>query len=62
MSNESDVMQPYFFGKTENAAKEVYLRVLKNLVRAWTDTVSSGNPYVFQQDASAQTSHLFQNW
>jgi len=49
--------------KGENVTKEVYLRVLTNVVKPWMETVSSGKPYVFQQDgAPVHTSHLVQNW
>ncbi|XP_011707025.1 PREDICTED: uncharacterized protein LOC105462195 [Wasmannia auropunctata] len=63
VSSEGDVMSPYFFNKGENVTKEVYLRVLTNVVKPWIETVSSGKPYVFQQNgAPAHTSHLVQNW
>jgi len=63
VSSEGDVMPPHFFNKGENVTKEVYLRVLTNVVKPWMETVSSGKPYVFQQDgAPAHTSHLVQNW
>jgi len=56
-------MPPYFFNKGENVTKEVYLRVLTNVMKPWMETVSAGKPYVFQQDgAPAHTSHLGQNW
>ncbi|CAK9829643.1 Transposable element Tcb1 transposase [Anthophora retusa] len=63
VSSEGDVMPPHFFNKGENVTKEVYLNVLINVVKPWMEIVSSGKPYVFQQDgAPAHTSHLVQNW
>lgn len=63
VSSGGDVMPPHFFNKGENVIKEVYLHVLINVVKPWMETVSSGKPYVFQQDgAPAHTSHLVQNW
>ena len=63
VSSEGDVMPPHFFNKGETITKEVYLRVLTTVVKPWIDTVTSGRPYVFQQDgAPAHTSHLVQNW
>ncbi|XP_067123165.1 uncharacterized protein [Centruroides vittatus] len=63
VSSEGDVMPPYFFNKGENVTKDVYLHALSNVVKPWMVTVSSGKPYVFQQDgAPAHTSHLVQNW
>ena len=39
------------------------LRVLIDIVKLWMETVASGRLYVFQQDdASAHTNHLIQNW
>ena len=38
------------------------LRVLMDVVKLWMEIVASGRPYVFQQNASAHTSHLIQNW
>ncbi|CAK9801851.1 hypothetical protein ANTQUA_LOCUS3033 [Anthophora quadrimaculata] len=63
VSSEGDVMPPHFFNKGENVTKEVYLHVLINVVKPWMEIVSSGKPYVFQQDgAPAYTSHFVQNW
>jgi len=63
VSSEGDVMPPHFFEKGQTVTKEVYLRVLTNVVKPWMVTVVSGRQYVFQQDgAPAHTSHLVQNW
>ena len=61
--SKEGVIRTHFFNKGENVTKEVYLRVLTNVVKPWMETVSAGKPYVFQQDgAPAHTSHLVQNW
>ncbi|XP_076626017.1 uncharacterized protein LOC143344146 [Colletes latitarsis] len=63
VSNEGDVMPPHFFQKGERVTKEVYLEVLKTVIKPWMETMASGRPYVFQQDgAPAHTSHLVKNW
>lgn len=63
VSNEGDVMPPYFFKKGETITKEVYLRILRTVIKPWMETTASGRPYIFQQDgAPAHTSHLVQNW
>jgi len=59
LSSEDDVMPPHFFKKQETITKEVYLRILMDVVKSWMEIVTSGRPYVFQQDgAPAHTSHL----
>jgi len=63
VSSEGDVMLPHFFKEGEIVTKEMYLRVLMDVVKPWMETVASGRPYIFQQDcAPAHTSHLVQNW
>ncbi|CAK9807113.1 Transposable element Tcb1 transposase [Anthophora quadrimaculata] len=63
VSSEGDVMPPHFFQKGERITKEVYLEVLKRVIKPWMETTASGRPYLFQQDgAPAHTSHLVQNW
>jgi len=53
------VIMPHFFKKGETVIKEVYLRVLMDVVKLWMETVASGKPYIFQQNgAPAHTSHL----
>lgn len=52
-----------FFRTGETVTKEVYVRVLTNVVKPWIETMTSGRPYIFQQNgAPAHTSHLVQNW
>jgi len=52
-------LPPHFFKKGETVTKEVYLRVLKNVIKSWMKIVASGKSYVFQKDdAPAHTSHL----
>lgn len=63
VSSEGDVFPPHFFKKGETVTKVVYLRVLTMVVMPWMETVTSGRPYIFQQDgAPAHTSHLVQKW
>jgi len=58
LSSEDDVMPSHFFKKQETITKEVYLRILMDVVK-WMEIVTFGRPYVFQQDgAPAHTSHL----
>jgi len=47
MSNESDVMPLHFFKKGKIITKEVYLRVLMDVVKPWMETVASERPYIF---------------
>ncbi len=62
-SKGGDVMPPHFFGTKETVTKEVYLRVLEDVIVPWMEEVSAGEPYVFQQNgAPAHTSNLVQNW
>lgn len=63
ISSEGHVMQPHFFQKGQNVTADVYLNVLKNVVKPWIIEVAGDRPYVFQQDgAPAHTSHRVQNW
>lgn len=63
VSSEGDVMPPHFFKKGETITMDVYLQILRTVVKPWMETVASGRPYIFQQDgAPAHTSHLVQNW
>ncbi|QQP41915.1 Transposable element tcb2 transposase [Caligus rogercresseyi] len=52
ISTEGDVMPPYFFQKKETVNKEVYKRVLEEVVVPWMDDVADGRPYTFQQDSA----------
>lgn len=63
ISSKGDVMPPHFFGPKETITKEVYLKVLEEVIVPWMEQVSAGEPYVFQQNgAPAHTSNLVQNW
>ena len=63
ISNEEDVMPPQFFGKGQNMMKEVYLDVMKTMVKPWMVQVAAGKPWLYQQDrAPAHTSKLVQTW
>lgn len=42
------VMPPYFFQKGETITKEVYLNILRSVVKSWMENVASGRPYIFQ--------------
>lgn len=62
ISSESDVMPLYFFKKGETITKEVYLQILKTVLKSWMEIMASERLYIFQQDgASGQTSHLVQS-
>ena len=42
---------------------DVYLNVLKNVVKPWMDQVAGGSPYIWQQDgAPAHTAKKVQDW
>ena len=42
---------------------EVYLNVLKDVVKPWMDQVAGVRPYIWQQDsAPAYTSNKVQDW
>jgi len=61
VSSEGDVM-PHFFKKKKTVTKEVYLRILMNVMKPWMETVASGRSYVFQHDGTpVHTNHLIQN-
>lgn len=45
VSSESNVMSPHFFQKGETVTKEVYLKVLRIVIKPWMETVASGRPY-----------------
>jgi hypothetical protein len=63
ISSEGYIMPAHFFKKGEMITKEVYVAVLKGVVKPWMTQVAAGRPYIFQQDgAPAHTSHLVQNW
>ncbi|QQP38155.1 Uncharacterized protein FKW44_018654, partial [Caligus rogercresseyi] len=52
ISTEGDVMPPYFFQKKETVNKEMYKRVLEEVVVPGMDDVTDGRPYTFQQDSA----------
>ncbi|XP_076226776.1 uncharacterized protein LOC143174895 [Nomia melanderi] len=53
----------FLLSSQETVTKEVYLEILKTVVKPWMETMASGRPYLFQQDgALAHTSHLVKNW
>ena len=63
ISNEGDVMPPHFFEPGERINPQVYLHVLRTVVKPWMEAVSAGRPYIFQQDgAPAHRSDVVQIW
>ena len=56
-------MPPHFFKEGQRVTKGVCHNVLDHVVKLWIVHLSTGQPYVFQQDgAPAHTSHVAQNW
>ena len=63
VSSEGDVMPPHIFEKGIRVNSEVYIDVLKKVVKPWMDRVAGGRPYVFQQDsAPSHASKMTQAW
>uniref|UniRef100_A0A0K2TPX1 Uncharacterized protein n=1 Tax=Lepeophtheirus salmonis TaxID=72036 RepID=A0A0K2TPX1_LEPSM len=52
ISNQGHVMPPYFFEKGLNVNSDVYINVLRTVVKPWMDNVAGGVAYTFQQDAA----------
>lgn len=56
-------MPSHFFKKGEMITKEVYVEILRIVVKPWIEDMAAGRPYIFQKDgALAHTSYLMQNW
>ncbi len=63
ISTNGDVMPPHFFKPGQMVNKEVYLEVIRDVVKHWMDSVARDKSYTFQQDsAPAHKSNLVQNW
>ena len=63
VSSEGHVMPPHFFQPGEMVTSDVYINALETKVKPWIETVTSGSPYVFQQDsAPAHTAVRTQKW
>ena len=63
MSNEGDVMPPHFFKKGESVTSEVYINIMRTVVKPWMDQIAGDRHYVFQQDgAPAHTANKTQEW
>ncbi len=63
ISNEGDVMPPYFFEQGLKVNTDVYLNVLNTVVKPWMETIAGGRAYTWQQDgAPAHTSARAQDW
>jgi hypothetical protein len=62
VSNERDVMYPYFLKKVKMVTKEGYCDVFKEKLMPCIKKVTVGKSHEFQQDGkSAHNSHLVQN-
>jgi len=63
ISNEGDVMPPFFFQKGERVNAACYINVLRTVVEPWMRQVAAGRHFVFQQDgAPAHTANTTQDW
>ena len=63
VSNEGDVMPPYFFPKGLKINMEEYIKVLRDVVKPWMDSVAGDRHYIFQQDgAPAHNGGRTQDW
>ena len=63
ISSEGDVMPPYFFLKGLRVRAAEYVKVLREVIKPWMDTIANGRPYVFQQDsAPAHKAKVTQEW
>ena len=63
ISSEGDVMSPDFFGKVLDMTKEVYLDVIKNVVKPWMVQAVARKLWLYQHDGiPAHTSNLVQAW
>ena len=63
VSNEGDIMPPHFFERGLRVNAEVYIDVMRDVVKPWMDEVAGGRPYVFQQDgAPAHSAQVTQTW
>ncbi len=61
--SNGSVMPPHFFKAGQKVNKEVYLEVLRDVVKPWMDTVANGTLYTFQQDgAPAHKAKVVQQW
>ncbi len=63
ISSEGDVMPPHFFDQGLKVNTDVYVHVLKHVVKPWMDQIAGERTYTFQQDgAPAHTSKRAQEW
>jgi len=61
--SEGDIMPTHFFKKREIVTKEIYVRVLMDVVKPWIETVASGIIcFSAGRCTSSYMSHLIQNW
>ena len=44
ISSEGNVMPPHFFGKGQTVTKEIYLNVMKKVVKPWMVQTAAGKP------------------
>jgi hypothetical protein len=52
VSNEGGMMPHHFFPKGLKINADVYLKVLKKVVKSWMDGVTNGRHYVFQKNGA----------
>ena len=63
VSSEGDIMPPHFFQRGHRVNAEVYVDVMRGVVKPCMDQVAGGHPYVFQQDgAPAHNAKVTQTW
>ena len=63
VSNESDVMPPYFFSKAQRVNSKVYLEVMMKFVKPWMEETERGRHYVLLQDGvPVHTSNVTHAW
>lgn len=52
VSNEGDIMDPYFFSQGLKINADVYLEVLRDVVVPWMKKVANGRHFIYQQDGA----------
>lgn len=63
ISNEGDVMPPFFFEGGLRVNADAYIHVMDTVVKPWIETIAGDRHYVFQQDgAPAHTANKTQAW
>ena len=63
ISNEGDVMPPFFFEEGLRVNADAYIHVMDTVVKPWMESVAGNRHYVFQQDgAPAHNANRTQAW